>query len=338
MKDSSVCSIHPTRPASWFCYSCGRSFCEECVSLRNNRYYCRQCLEAKKNSDKSFEVFSEPVSWPAIRLEANFLKRLLAFQIDFILLVALSILLSFLFRLALGFEELYGQRLFFVLLYGGFLGRDALLPGGSPGKRFLRLYVWNKKNDRIVGLLDSVLRNLFIPFFYLDIWPVFFTENQQRAGDLLAGTYVCDEEFKTNERRQIYRLAAVTALIVISLFTIFTGWFAETTARRTSLDYFFSSSENRPRDIESIINENIESATRLKVEKDSNMVTIIGEFAEPSAYYRGHQKIRELLSVNSYRIISDEGPRFISRGPGKRNLMFVIAAQFIEGGNIDGSL
>jgi uncharacterized RDD family membrane protein YckC len=263
--------------------------------------------------------------------EANLVKRFLAFQIDFIIILVATILLTFLIGIAFELSGYYRQRLFYFLLYIGFLLRDHILSGGSPGKRMMRLYVWVPASQSLAGFYHSVLRNLFIPFLFLDIWPLFFSEHQQRAGDFLAGTYVCDEEPRTNERRYIYIIAALTAFVLLLLFMIFTSWFASQTGRRTSLGQIMEAKESQPEDIRRLLEKNIQFANRFKVEKGNKKITITGEFPDPDTYYRGRRKVKELLDKTSYSIIAEEGPNVILRGPGEREFELRIEAKIIEG-------
>ncbi len=334
MKDNSVCSFHPSRPGRWVCYSCGRSFCEECVSLRKKHYYCRECLKNKEinNSDLSFSSPAPERSDMSLPPpEANLVKRFLAFQIDFILILLATVLLTFLTRIAFDLSEYYRQRLFYFLLYLGFLNRDYILAGGSPGKRMMHLYVWVPASQSLGGFYHSVLRNLFIPFLFLDIWSLFFSKHQQRLGDFLASTYVCDEEARINERRYIYIIAALTAVVLISLFMTFFGWFASHTARHTSLGQIMEAKESQPEDIRQLLENNIRIANRFKVKKENKELTIIGMFSDPESYYRGRREVKALLANTSYSITAEEGPELISRGPGEREFELRIEAKIIEG-------
>jgi len=87
---------------------------------------------------------------------------------------------------------------------------ETLASGRTPGKRWTGLRVV-KKGGTPVGFLASALRNILrivdsLPGFYLvGILSVMFTANNQRLGDLAAGTIV------VRERRQSTALPAAAA-------------------------------------------------------------------------------------------------------------------------------
>ena len=88
---------------------------------------------------------------------------------------------------------------------------ETLASGRTPGKRWTGLRVV-KKGGTPVGFLASALRNILrivdsLPGFYLvGILSVMFTANNQRLGDLAAGTIV------VRERRQSTALPAAAAV------------------------------------------------------------------------------------------------------------------------------
>ena len=338
MEDISACYFHPARPAGWFCSECGRFFCEECVTLKNGNYYCEECLDTNTVNNNYSEVDAQRPVWPDKTREADFVKRLIAFQLDFIIFLSISILLAFLLGLVFSLSYPLRQRLFFIFLYAGILVRDILLPGGSPGKRLMSLYVWDIQEDKTLTLWQSVLRNLFLPVFYFDMLTVFLTEHQQRVGDLLAGTFVCDQETRTDDRKNIYNAAALTAVVLLGLLIIFINWFSVTATRRMTLYEVLSQKQESENGLEARLERAGHEATRLRVEKNKNMVTIIGEFSGPDSYYRGRRQINSVLAGNSYEILQEEGPLLVSRGPDTRHFQLTIKAQYKQGGEQDGSL
>ncbi|MCA1656892.1 MAG: RDD family protein [Actinobacteria bacterium] len=86
----------------------------------------------------------------------------------------------------------------FVVQFGYDVAFETLASGRTPGKRWTGLRVV-KMGGAPVGFLSSALRNLlrlvdYLPGFYLvGILAVLFTKNNQRLGDLAAGTIVVRE-------------------------------------------------------------------------------------------------------------------------------------------------
>ena len=87
----------------------------------------------------------------------------------------------------------------FVLYYGYFAVFEALWNGQTPGTRAIRLRVITT-SGRPITFYDSLLRNLLrivdqLPGFYaVGLVAVFFTERNQRLGDLAADTVVVAEQ------------------------------------------------------------------------------------------------------------------------------------------------
>jgi len=87
----------------------------------------------------------------------------------------------------------------FLLYYGYFAWFEALWNGQTPGKRAIRLRVIST-SGRPITLYDSLLRNLLrivdqVPGFYaIGLLSLFFTERNQRLGDLAADTVVVAEQ------------------------------------------------------------------------------------------------------------------------------------------------
>jgi len=86
----------------------------------------------------------------------------------------------------------------FLLYYGYFALFEAIWSGQTPGKRAIRLRVMST-SGRPITFYDSLLRNLLrivdqVPGFYaVGLLAVFFTERNQRLGDLAADTVVVAE-------------------------------------------------------------------------------------------------------------------------------------------------
>ena len=86
----------------------------------------------------------------------------------------------------------------FLLYYGYFALFEAIWSGQTPGKRAIRLRVMST-SGRPITFYDSLLRNLLrivdqVPGFYaVGLLSVFFTERNQRLGDLAADTVVVAE-------------------------------------------------------------------------------------------------------------------------------------------------
>jgi uncharacterized RDD family membrane protein YckC len=87
----------------------------------------------------------------------------------------------------------------FILYYGYFAVFEALWSGQTPGKRAIRLRVIST-SGRPITFYDSLLRNLIrivdqVPGFYaVGLVTLFFTERNQRLGDLAADTVVVAEQ------------------------------------------------------------------------------------------------------------------------------------------------
>jgi uncharacterized RDD family membrane protein YckC len=86
----------------------------------------------------------------------------------------------------------------FLLYYGYYAGFEALWNGQTPGKRIVGLRVLTT-SGRPISAYDSLLRNLLrivdqLPGIYtVGLLAIFFTERNQRLGDLAADTVVVHE-------------------------------------------------------------------------------------------------------------------------------------------------
>lgn len=87
---------------------------------------------------------------------------------------------------------------FFVIYYGYFAFFEAVWNGQTPGKRFTHLRVM-KDDGRPINAYDSIGRNLMrivdqLPFFYgAGVISIFFSQQNKRLGDFVAGTVVVHE-------------------------------------------------------------------------------------------------------------------------------------------------
>lgn len=103
---------------------------------------------------------------------------------------------------------------FFVIYYGYFAFFEAIWNGQTPGKRFAQLRVM-KDDGRPISPYDAIARNLMrivdqLPFLYgIAILSVFFSKQNKRLGDFVAGTVVVHE--KTVELARPFADAAADA-------------------------------------------------------------------------------------------------------------------------------
>jgi uncharacterized RDD family membrane protein YckC len=87
----------------------------------------------------------------------------------------------------------------FVIYYGYFAIFEALWNGQTPGKRYTQLRVM-KDDGRPISPYDAIARNLLrivdqLPVFYgVAIISVFFSKQNKRLGDFVAGTVVVHEK------------------------------------------------------------------------------------------------------------------------------------------------
>jgi uncharacterized RDD family membrane protein YckC len=88
---------------------------------------------------------------------------------------------------------------FFLIYYGYFALFEAIWNGQTPGKRYAQLRVM-KDDGRPINAYDAIARNLLrivdqLPFFYgIAIFSVFFSKQNKRLGDFVAGTVVVHEK------------------------------------------------------------------------------------------------------------------------------------------------
>lgn len=87
----------------------------------------------------------------------------------------------------------------FAVYSGYFAFFEAIWNGQTPGKRFAQLRVM-KEDGRPISAFDAISRNLLrtidsLPFGYgVGVISVLFTQNNQRLGDMVAGTVVVHEK------------------------------------------------------------------------------------------------------------------------------------------------
>jgi uncharacterized RDD family membrane protein YckC len=103
---------------------------------------------------------------------------------------------------------------FFVIYYGYFVFFEAIWNGQTPGKRYAQLRVM-KDDGRPINAQDAFARNLLrivdqLPFLYgIAILSVFFSKQNKRLGDFVAGTVVVHE--KTVELARPFEGTAIDA-------------------------------------------------------------------------------------------------------------------------------
>ncbi len=100
----------------------------------------------------------------------------------------------------------------FLLYYGYYAAFEALWNGQTPGKRTIRLRVITT-SGRPISTYDALLRNLLrivdqLPGIYtVGLLSIFFTERNQRLGDLAADTVVVHEQpIERHELRAPHRV------------------------------------------------------------------------------------------------------------------------------------
>jgi uncharacterized RDD family membrane protein YckC len=131
----------------------------------------------------------------------------------------------------------------FAVYAGYFAFFEAVWNGQTPGKRYAQLRVM-KEDGRPISVYDAIARNLLravdsLPFAYgVGMISVLFTGNNQRLGDLVAGTVVVHErtldgarpfvEMRKDEAAPFYNTANLTLDELRLMETFF--------SRRDSLD------------------------------------------------------------------------------------------------------
>jgi uncharacterized RDD family membrane protein YckC len=159
-------------------------------------------------------VFHYPLAGP--------FRRLLAYLVDFAILIALVITAAIVsIVLSLGSPSGLGLVFvaFFLLNWGYRVVFEAFFNGQTLGKRVLVIRVVSDRGVPITGA-QAVLRNVvgavdgMIPFFFLPgLASMFLTPRFQRLGDLAAGTMVVVEERHTRGGVARVKSPAVDALL-----------------------------------------------------------------------------------------------------------------------------
>lgn len=124
-------------------------------------------------------------------------RRFIAFMIDCLILEAL-----FLYTLpwTLGpYPTVHGSVILISGLYGILILRDVLCVGRSLGKRIMKLYIVDEKNQK-AAFWRLLLRNVTLVIMAIDGIAILTT--QRRLGDMLAKTNV---EYRVNAKEQAAR-------------------------------------------------------------------------------------------------------------------------------------
>jgi uncharacterized RDD family membrane protein YckC len=104
----------------------------------------------------------------------------------------------------------------FLVYWGYFTLFEAFWNGQTPGKRVVKIRVI-QRSGRGIGLFESMTRNLLrvvdqIPGFYgVGVICIFLSKQQQRLGDLAAGTLVVHERENLNESSSAANTRTFTA-------------------------------------------------------------------------------------------------------------------------------
>ena len=137
-------------------------------------------------------------------------SRFVAMAVDTAIQIVVGLVLLFTVALTAPAFRSFGQRAavwalagmiiaFFLIYYGYFAFFEALWNGQTPGKRYAQLRVM-KDDGRPINVQDAIARNLMrivdqLPFLYgAAIVSVFFSKQNKRLGDFVAGTVVVHEK------------------------------------------------------------------------------------------------------------------------------------------------
>jgi len=160
------------------------------------------------------------------RFAAGVIDQLLRWS----LLLALVLLLAVL-KDRIGGDEYSGLAVagivvaVFLVQFGFDVVFETLASGRTPGKRWTGLRVV-KKGGTPIGFLASALRNILrivdaLPGFYLvGILFVLFTQNNQRLGDLAAGTIVVRERRQSTSMPPAPAVSSVPAPADLALYDV----------------------------------------------------------------------------------------------------------------------
>lgn len=117
-------------------------------------------------------------------------SRLVAYVIDYLVaLVPLLMAISLMERFS--FFKDFDDSFWWVFVLAYLLLADAL-PGGSIGKRLMRIHVVELQTGRPCGVWRSLLRNTLRLLYVVD-WLFILGDTRRRLGDLLAGTIVVNK-------------------------------------------------------------------------------------------------------------------------------------------------
>lgn len=289
------------------------------------QYICESCHDTIETEG----VEPETSDWPENHREANLVSRLLAFFIDFVLFTGITVALVWLLHHLLELNQLQTQYLYWVVFYGEFVFRDGLLPGGSPGKRFVGLYVWNDQLDRPVTGIDSVRRNLMLLVFFLDVLLIPFNPERRRVGDYLAHTRVCDRLSRRSMRSDLYRLSGVVFLNVALIFAIYVVWLNNRAQERIAVRKVLAERTVTSENIVSILKEAGRGTSRFEVTGGSDHLVIEAEVTSADRYYEMRRNLTKILNKASYRVTNEERPELVFRGP--NNVHFRLRLEAVPG-------
>ena len=141
-------------------------------------------------------------------------SRFIAILVDYLILIiggfVLSLILIFILAAVHAFAH-WSENwivgfiliLIFLAVWGYFAIFEAFWNGKTPGKHVAKIRVIHR-SGRAIGFLESLARNLvryadFLPAFYaVGVVAIFFSKQNQRLGDMVAGTLVVhDKEMET---------------------------------------------------------------------------------------------------------------------------------------------
>jgi uncharacterized RDD family membrane protein YckC len=133
-------------------------------------------------------------------------SRFIAILLDYLILVSGGIVLAIILTIVLSAVNAFASWsenwiigfvfiLVFLVNWGYFALFEAFWNGKTPGKRIAKIHVIHR-SGRAIGFLESLARNLvraidYLPSFYaVGVITIFVTRQNQRLGDLVAGTLV----------------------------------------------------------------------------------------------------------------------------------------------------
>lgn len=108
-----------------------------------------------------------------------------------------------------------------LILFPIYFNKDAI-KGKSPGKRILKLVIVNNKNGEIANPIKSVIRNVTLFFWPIEVLFTLFSP-ERRIGDYIAGTKVIldDKTLKTKLKIGQIILAQLIGTLFIIIFVLF---------------------------------------------------------------------------------------------------------------------